>query len=170
MSGFDIHESARVSPLADLEPSVRGSRLVIGERSSIDAFVKIKFAGGAGDIVIGRDCRINSGCVLYGGNGISMGNDVLIAANCTFVPADHACLDADVPIRLQGFLENKGGVVIEDDVWIGAGSILLDGTRLRRGCVVEPGTVVRGEVPTNAIIAGDPWRIVDCRRSRTNNA
>ena len=55
----------------------------------IDAFVKIKPAGGSGDVVIGRGTVINSGCVLYTGNGIRIGRNVLIAANCTLAPTNH---------------------------------------------------------------------------------
>jgi hypothetical protein len=49
---IDIAPGARVSPLADIEDSVRGSRIVVGEGAVTDAFVKIKPAGGDGDVVI----------------------------------------------------------------------------------------------------------------------
>ena len=55
----------------------------IGADSTIDSFVKFKPAGGKGDIKIGERVYINSCCVLYSGNGISIGDDVLISANCT---------------------------------------------------------------------------------------
>ncbi len=79
---IEIASSAQISPLADLEASVRGTRIVIGANSRIDAFVKIKPAGGVGDVVIGANTYINSGCVIYSGNGVQIGDDVLIAANC----------------------------------------------------------------------------------------
>ncbi len=104
---FAIDPTAQISRLADLEPSVRGSRLVVGPRSSIDAFVKIKFAGGNGDIVIGADCRINSSCVIYGGHGVTLGDEVLVAAGCIFVPANHAVADVSRSIRVQGHLPSK---------------------------------------------------------------
>jgi virginiamycin A acetyltransferase len=56
-----IAPSARVSRFADIEDSQRGSRIVIGDDVVIDAFVKIKPAGGSGDVVIGRGTVINSG-------------------------------------------------------------------------------------------------------------
>jgi acetyltransferase-like isoleucine patch superfamily enzyme len=150
-----IASTARISPLCDLEDSVRGSRLVIGENAKIDAFVKVVFSGGSGDIVIGEWCYVNSGCVLYSGNGITMGRDVLLAANCVLAPTDHEYADRDVQIRLQGFRPSRGGVTIEDDVWVGAGSVLLDGTRLGRGAIVAAGSVVRGDVPPFTIVAGN---------------
>ena len=70
----------QVSALADLEPSRRGTRIVIGADCRIDSFVKIKPVGGNGDVLLGERCFLNSGCVLYSGNGIHIGDDVLIAA------------------------------------------------------------------------------------------
>ena len=151
-----IAPTARISPLADLETSVRGSLLVVGEHSLIDSFVKVKFTGGSGDVVLGDRVYLNSGCVLYSGNGIRIGNDVLIAANTVFAPANHEFARRDVTIREQRFRPSKGGIVVEDDVWIGAGCILLDGAIVRRGAVLGAGAVVRGEIEAYAIAAGNP--------------
>ncbi len=155
---IEIHPDAVVSRLADIEDSVRGSRIVLAARAVIDSFVKIKPAGGSGDLLIGERSVINSGCVLYTGNGIRIGADVAIAANCTFAPVNHAYKARDVRISQQGFLPSKGGIVIEDDVWIGANCVLLDGAVLRRGCVIAAGSVVRGEVPAYTIQGGNPLR------------
>src|ERR1700761_9285171 len=100
---LQIAASARVSHLADIEESQRGTRIVIEDDVTIDAFVKIKPAGGSGDVMIGSGTVINSGCVLYTGNGISIGRNVLIAANCTLAPSNHAFADPDRLIREQGF-------------------------------------------------------------------
>ena len=161
---IELHPDARVSLLADLETSVRGTRTVVGARSVIDAFVKFKPAGGSGDIIIGEDCVINSGCVFYSGNGIRIGNNVAIAANCTLAPVNHEFRARALPISAQGFRPSKGGIVIEDDVWIGANCVLLDGSTLRRGCVIGAGSLVRGEIPEYAIAAGNPLVVRDYRR------
>lgn len=160
---IDIHPEARVSALADIEDSVRGTRIVVGARSVIDSFVKIKPAGGMGDVVIGPDCVINSGCVLYTGNGIRIGQGVAIAANCTLAPVNHEYRQRNAAIRAQGFRPSKGGIVIEDDVWIGVNCVVLDGAVLRQGCVVGAGSLVRGEVPAYAVVAGNPPTILSWR-------
>ncbi len=157
---IEIHPSAKVSAQADIEDSVRGSRIVIGAHSVIDSFVKVKPAGGAGDLILGSSVVINSGCVLYTGNGIRIGNDVAIAANCTLAPVNHAYSDKRTSICRQGFMPSKGGIVIEDDVWIGANCVLLDGAVLRRGCVVAAGAIVRGELAAYTVYAGNPLRVV----------
>lgn len=160
---IEIAPTAQVSPLADLEDSVRGSAIVIGAHSSIDSFVKIKPAGGSGDLIIGEYVNINSGCVLYTGNGIQIGNHVAIAANCTFAPVNHAYSDRNQLIRQQGFLPSKGGIIIEDDVWIGANCVLLDGAILRRGCVLGAGSIVRGKLSAYTVYAGAPLRPIGKR-------
>jgi virginiamycin A acetyltransferase len=154
-----IDPSARVSPLADIEDSVRGTRIVIGPETVIDSFVKIKPVGGSADVVIGRRSVVNSGCVIYSGNGVVMGDNVLVAANCVFAPVNHEYGRRDVPIREQGFRPGKGGIVVEDDVWIGAGCVILDGAILRRGCVLGAMSLVRGEVPAYSIQAGNPLEL-----------
>lgn len=159
-----IHPTARISPLADIEDSVRGTRIEIGAHTVVDSFVKFKPAGGCGDVQIGAWTVINSGCVLYTGNGIQIGDKVAIAANCTFAPVNHAYHDRNRPIREQGFLPSKGGILIEDDVWIGANCVLLDGAILRKGCVIGAGSIVRGEIHAYSVNAGQPMRIVGYRK------
>ncbi len=160
---LDIHPDACVSPLADIEDSVKGSHIFIDANTLIDAFVKIKPAGGSGDIFIGSECVINSGCVLYSGNGIHIGHGVAIASNCTLAPVNHEFKSKELTIREQGFRPSKGGIIIEDDVWIGANSIILDGAILRKGCVIGAGSMVRDEMMSYSIYAGNPARLIGVR-------
>ena len=159
-----IASTARISKFADIEPSIRGTRVTIGENTVIDSFVKIKPAGGNGDVVIGDNVVINSGCVIYSGNGLTIGNGVAIAANCVFAPTNHAYMDRDTPIREQGFLPSRGGIVIEDDVWIGAGCVFLDGSIVRKGAVIGAMSLVRGEVEAYTVCYGQPLRVLTRRK------
>jgi acetyltransferase-like isoleucine patch superfamily enzyme len=160
---IEIDPLARVSPLADIEDSPRGSRIVLGPGVVVDSFVKIKPAGGTGDVIIGRDSVINSGCVIYTGNGLLIGEGVAVAANCVFAPVNHEYQNRHLPIRAQKFRPSKGGIIIEDDVWIGAGCVLLDGTILRKGCVIGAMSLVRGEVPAYSIQGGNPLSLLGWR-------
>lgn len=159
-------QTSLISPLADIEESKRGSTLEVGEKSSIDAFVKIKFTGGSGDITIGCDTHINSGCVLYSGNGITLGDYVMVAANCTFAPVNHQYDRTDIPMRVQGFRPSKGGIVIENDVWIAAGCVILDGAIIRQGAIVAANSVVNDEIEAYGIYAGAPAKLVSRRVRR----
>ena len=63
----------------------------------------------------------------------------------------------------QGFKPSRGGILIEDDVWVGASVVLLDGAVLRQGVVVAAGTVVRGECQPYSVYAGNPMRKIGDR-------
>ena len=160
---IEIDPTARISPLADIEDSVRGTSIVIGPRVTIDAFVKIKPAGGLGDTVIMEGSFINSGTVIYTGNGVTIGKGVAIAANCTLAATNHAFDRRDIPIVRQGFQPSRGVILIEDDVWIGANSVVLDGAVIRQGAVVAAGSVVREELRAYGVYAGNPLRLISQR-------
>ena len=151
-----ISEKARISNLCDLETSEKGSKIAIGENCMIDAFVKMKFAGGIGDIIIGDNSYINSGVVIYSGHGVLIGNWVLIAANCTLSATNHEFGSKDKTIFDQRFKPSRGGIIIEDDVWIGANTVILDGTIIRKGAVIGAGSIVKGEIEPYSINVGNP--------------
>jgi acetyltransferase-like isoleucine patch superfamily enzyme len=130
----------------------------VEDGAMVDSFVKIKPAGGPGDVHIGKCSFVNSGCVIYTGNGVDIGDNVLIAANCTFASVSHEYTDRSKLIREQGFRPGKGGIVIEDDVWIGANCVVLDGARVGRGCVIAAGSLVRGELEPYGVYGGNPLR------------
>ena len=160
---LDISPSAVISPDARIFPSTRGSAIRIGNFSHVMEFAIIRAVGGAGDVSIGEHSYINPHCVLYSGNGIDIGDHVLIAPGTCIVPANHAFRTRDLPIRLQGFKESRGGVVIEDGVWLGANCVVLDGSRIRRGAIVGAGSVVTGEIPEYSIWAGIPAKPIGVR-------
>jgi len=158
-----ISDTAVISNLCDIEVSTRGSELIVGEKVMIDSFVKIKFTGGTGNITIGDGSYINSGCVLYSGNGITIGKDVLIAANCTLAPVNHQFIDKNKTIKEQRFKPAKGGITIEDDVWIGAGAIILDGAVIKKGCVIGAGSIVNGVTEPFGVYGGNPLQLIKFR-------
>lgn len=153
-----IDPTSVISKFADIEESICGSTISIGPESNIDSFVRFRAAGGTGSITIGRRCYINAGCVLYIGNGIQIQDHVSIGANCVFAPTNHEFSDRSTPIQFQGFRESKGGILIEDDVWIGSGTVILDGAIVRKGAIVGALSLVRGEVGSYTIVGGNPLR------------
>jgi acetyltransferase-like isoleucine patch superfamily enzyme len=165
-----ISPEARISPLADIEDSARGSIIDIAAGAVIDSFVKIKPAGGPGDVRIGENTVINSGCVIYTGNGVSIGRGCAIAANCTFAAVNHEYRDADRTIAEQRFMPSRGGIVVEDDVWIGANTVILDGAMLGKGCVVGAGSVVRGQLLAYSVNVGAPTRMIGMREGKAARA
>lgn len=160
---FQVSPNAYISPLADIERSRKGSLMEISGGVFIDSFVKIKAAGGSGDLFIGENVYINSGTCIYTGNGVYIGENTLIAANCTLAPTNHEFSDKAVPIRLQGFRPSRGGIVIGSDVWIGAGAVILDGAVVGDGCVIGAGSLVRGELEPMGVYGGAPLRKIGVR-------
>ncbi len=161
---LSIAISAKISLLADIEESVKGTDIIIEDDVVIDSFVKIKPAGGSGTLRIGLGSHINSGTVIYTGNGVKIGKGCLIAANCTFAPVNHQFVKADTFIKDQGFLPSKGGIIVEDDVWIGANCVILDGAYLAKGCVVAAHSLVRGKLEAFSIYAGSPLKMIGVRK------
>src|SRR5690348_4051153 len=165
-----ISPTAKISKFADIEDSVKGSKIIIKDRVSIDSFVKIKPAGGVGDLVIDEDAVINAGVVIYTGNGITIGKSAMIAANCVLSPASHEFMSKDKPIREQGFVPPKGilgtktGIVIGDDVMIGANSVVLEGANIGKGAVISAGSIIKGKLEEYGIYAGQPLKCLGYRR------
>jgi acetyltransferase-like isoleucine patch superfamily enzyme len=165
-----ISETAQISKFADIEDSIKGSKIIIEEFVKIDSFVKIKPAGGNGDCIIGAESVINPGVVIYTGNGITLGKNVMIGANCTFSPTSHEFMSKDIPIMKQGFVRpsalfsNQIGIVIEDDVWIGANCVILEGTYINKGAIISAGSIVKGKFEEYGIYSGSPLKCYGYRR------
>ena len=122
--------------------SDRGASIEIGDGCYLARGVMLCTYGGY--IKLGDHVSINPYTIVYGQGGVTIGNDVRIAAHTIIIPANHYFSDAAAPIRSQGY--SKKGIVIEDDVWIGANVVVLDGSHIGRGCVVGAGSVVRGKL------------------------
>jgi virginiamycin A acetyltransferase len=159
-----FHESAVISQLASIEISSRGTDTIVGKKSVIDDFVKIKHVGGTGNITIGDNVFLNSFTVIYSGNGVTIGNNVAIGPNCSIVPINHKFDDKTKLISEQRFAASKGGIIIEDDVWIGAGVIILDGTHIKQGAVIAAGSLVNKEIEEYSINIGSPCKAVGYRK------
>jgi len=139
-----------------------GGTLSIGDDSSIQRYTILELAQG-GHIRIGRHTHIQAGCQLTAAKGsIIIGDYVQIAPRCGLYPYQHGFALTEVPIARQP-LTSKGDIVIEDDVWLGVGAILLDGVTVGRGAIVAAGAVVTSDVPPFAIAAGVPAQVIGYR-------
>lgn len=158
-----LGEGVIIAPTARVHGSVKGTHVEIGAGSEIYDYVVIRCVGGNGDVIIGSHCYFNPGAVLYSGNGIRLGNYVLVAAGVMIMPTNHAFGRRDVPMRHQGFAESKGGIEIADDVWLGANAVILDGARIGTGAIIAAGSVVTGNVPAYEIWGGVPAKKIGDR-------
>lgn len=92
---------------------------------------------------------------------VSIGNNVMIGPNVVIPGAEHNHKYIDIPICFQG--NSIKGTIIEDDVWIGANVVILDGVSVEKGAIVAAGSVVTSDVNSYSIVAGVPakhlkWR------------
>lgn len=118
-------------------------------------------------ITIGNNCFIGEFNVMRGQGGIHIGNDVYTGPNVRLVAVNHVFSDPRRPIRQQGVTAK--GIVVEDDVWLGAGVTVVDGVTIGRGSVVGAGAVVTGDIPPYSIAVGTPARPIKDRRDLDNN-
>ncbi|WP_341347203.1 acyltransferase [Paenibacillus sp. FSL H3-0469] len=144
-------EACFVSPQAIVLPD----QLTLGDRSYI--------AGGAivrsTRLVTGSDCSINSYSILSG--DITMGNGVRIASHASLYGFNHGYAVTDVPVFRQPLTVK--GIVIGDDVWIGANAVILDGVRIGSHSIVAAGAIVTRDVPAYSIVGGNPAKLIRSR-------
>jgi acetyltransferase-like isoleucine patch superfamily enzyme len=137
----------------------RKGRIVIGAKLSSRSGVVIDAQDG--HIQIGDHVSLNDHAVLLGHGGLTIGNDVRIAAQVVIASFDHAFGDIDTPIRMQGIV--KKPIVIEEDVWIGAGAKILGGSYIAKGCVIGANAVLKGVTVPFGVYVGNPARLIKMR-------
>lgn len=141
--GSVIHSSVRM----DTPPYRRFS---LGRRSVVESFACINNA--VGDVIIGDYTRIGLHSTVIG--PVTIGNHVNLAQGITVTALNHNFANPSLPIDAQGISTKP--VVIEDDVWIGANTVILPGVRIGRHSVVAAGAVVTSDVPSGSLVAGVP--------------
>lgn len=112
--------------------------------------------------MIGRECGINEYCHLDGYGGIKIGNFVMIGHHVTLQTTDHQIDNITDPMRYCGML--VGSIDIEDDVYIGAKAFIGAGIRVGKGAVVGAGSVVTKDIPSYAVAAGNPAKVIRYRK------
>lgn len=137
----------------------KGGEITIGKNTIIMEGVIINPFGGK--ITIGNSCSINPYCVIYGHGGLNIGNFVRIATHTIIIPANHVFDSIDIPIYRQG-LTTKG-VVIEEDVWLGAGVTILDGVSIGKGSIIAAGAVIKSSIEPLSIYGGIPGKLLKKR-------
>lgn len=116
------------------------SRLEIGENTYIGEYNNIRAGGGI--IKIGKNCSISQ--------------------HISMIASNHL-IDRTKLISKQAWDIKRTGIEIEDDVWIGANSVILPGVKVHHGAVIGAGSIVTKDIPSFAIVVGNPAKLIKFR-------
>ena len=117
-------------------------------------FRQIPHAG----IKIGRDSLIGENSIIRGQGGVTIGDRVYTSPLTQIIAVNHVFDDPERSFVEQGITAR--GIVIEDDVWLGAGAIVTDGVHIGKGAVVAAGAVVTEDVAAHTVVGGVPSKLI----------
>jgi len=147
-------------------------------------FGKSSFLAYGRDLHVGKGTRLWAPKFLTIGDCVYIGKQVHLEANCRIGNYclianrvaivgrhDHDFTAVGFPVRFSPWVGSSRfpseyideAAVIEDDVWLGYGAIVLTGVTIGRGCVVAAGSMVTRDIPPYSIVAGVPARVIGAR-------
>ena len=118
-------------------------------------------------IKIGKDSLIGEYSVLRGQGGIEIGDRVYTSPFTQIIAVNHVFDDPNRSFVEQGITAE--GIVIEDDVWLGAGAVITDGVRVGKGAVVAAGAIVTKDVPPHTVVGGVPAKPIKTINGSVSN-
>ena len=131
--------------------AVKKSLAFCGERVRISPHTVI---WGNEGVSLGDDVEINNFTHIFGAGGVHVGARTLISACCSITSLTH-----EEPIGRRSHLV-RSKVTIEEDCWLGTGAIILPGVTIGQGSIVGAGAVVSRDVPPCSVVAGVPARVI----------
>lgn len=114
---------------------------------------------------IGDNVSISGNCIIQSLSNLRIGNDVMIASNCNIMTSNHGFKNKHMPMNLQKNETNE--LVINDDVWVGFGSVINSGARkveIAKGVIIASNSVVTKSIDIEySIWGGVPARFLKMR-------
>ena len=108
------------------------------------------------NLSVGNRFYANTGCVVLDSAPVTLGDRVLLGPAVQLLAATHPL---EPELRAQG-LEYAEPIAVGDDVWLGGGAVVLPGVTIGDRAVVGAGSVVARDVPADAVVAGNPARVI----------
>lgn len=156
---IELHDDVVVERNAELIVNTNKSYISIGSSTYLYSYCRLETHDGW--IKMGKDCSVNRFSILAGHGGLEIGDYVRIGPNVIIYAANHIFSNPDIPIKDQGL--SSYGIKIEEDVWIGAGAIVLDGVTIGKGSVIGAGAVVTKDIPPYSVAVGVPAKVIKKR-------
>jgi acetyltransferase-like isoleucine patch superfamily enzyme len=149
---------ASISPRAEVELS---PFLRLGRGTRVSSFTKIKATDGP--LVTGEQCGFGTCCFIDPGTaGIHMGDHVICGPNVAIIATNYQYASASRLFEQQG--HSSKGIKIGRNVWVGANSVIVDGSGIGDNSIVVANSLVNRRFPPNSIIQGNPARVIAQRR------
>jgi acetyltransferase-like isoleucine patch superfamily enzyme len=136
-----------------------GATLRLGRWSWVGHGTKIRVHEGT--VEIGAKTVLGQECTISAFQHISIGCECIVADRVMLIDFDHGVVEVERPIRLQGIY--KRDVNVGHNNWIGYGACFLRGVTVGDNCVIGANSVVTKDVPSNAVVAGAPARLLRMR-------
>ena len=141
-----------------------GGKMHFGKHVSLNRNAQISVTQNA-LIETGDYTSIGDNNVIVAREKIILGSNVMLGANVCIYDHDHV-FKAPGIMRDMGY--NTSPVIIEDNVWLGAGVIVLRGVRIGQGSVVAAGTVVNRDIPENSLVYNQRHLVIKPRTEEDN--
>ncbi|MDB5288275.1 MAG: hypothetical protein JWR05_3224 [Mucilaginibacter sp.] len=145
-----------------------GKYITIGNNFSCDQRLRLdaidNFLGNeyTPEIIIGNDVLIQKDCHIGAINKILIGNNVLLASKVYISDHAHGEINSDAfkipPAKRKLF--SKGPVIIEDNVWVGEGVVVLAGVTIGENSIIGANAVVTKSIPKNSVAVGNPAKVI----------
>jgi acetyltransferase-like isoleucine patch superfamily enzyme len=130
------------------------NKFQLGADSTIEDFATVNNA--VGDVIIGERSILGLGSVIIG--PVEIGDNVMIAQNAVLSGLNHGYEDVTIPPSQQDITCDK--IVISDNVWIGANTVITPGVTLGEHCVIGAGSVVTRNIPGYSVAVGNPAKVI----------
>lgn len=140
----------------DLTHDVSLNYVHTGDRGKIRNSTIIFGAEGK-PVVIGDDFFIGVRCYINGVAGLTMGSRVTIAHGVMIFTDSGANTS---PYLQEHYPIVAAPITIGDDVWIGAGAMIMPGVTIGSRCVIGAGSIVKNDVADNSVVAGTPAKVI----------
>lgn len=139
------------------------NRFELGAYSVIEDFATIN--NGVGEVIIGDHTTIGMGNVIIG--PVTIGNHVIFAQNIVVSGLNHGYEDVAIPPSQQKVSVHP--ILVSDNVWIGANSVITAGVTIGKHAVIGAGSVVTKNIPAYSVAVGNPARVIKQYDFKTNH-